>query len=368
MINLFKIIALIILISFSEFASGKTTYFNPKLGFDDFILNTTESNGTLEITNKSNKNIFNYIDYDLKENEECFFEIRMRNFNNLEGKKYEYYDGNKLYKISNTSCGIFWNYIDDNNLYLLEIKSNNSCLFDFTDERSTSIAIYRIVQGVKKEIESKTLNKGINLYDGYNTIRLELSNNEASLFIGEKRTTFIKTIPSKVCGRVGYFTGRAARTNVIRAKFSVNDNKQYELSSVYDKEYLDNLFKTSKDNLEGYWDYLDMDLQSKHLKLGGKYTIALVKSKTGYQILYVSGSKVNKNIWQPFMHKGKLRPTNFVNTYDLEWINASLETMNNETYAQIKDNAILELHFPIYKSKIRFYKRNRPQNILQPIK
>ena len=56
------------------------------------------------------------------------------------------------------------------------------------------------------------------------------------------------------------------------------------------------------------------------------------------------------------MLKGRLKPTIFLDHYDLEWVDSTFERMNRDIHAQLTDGAILSLSFPLLKTTVRFSK------------
>ena len=56
------------------------------------------------------------------------------------------------------------------------------------------------------------------------------------------------------------------------------------------------------------------------------------------------------------MVKGRLKPTVFIDHYDLEWTDATFETIDRDIHASVTDNAILTLSFPLLNTTFRFSK------------
>ena len=61
-------------------------------------------------------------------------------------------------------------------------------------------------------------------------------------------------------------------------------------------------------------------------------------------------------MWEPGMLKGHITPTLFTGNYDLMWIDATMEPIDNDCYATIENGIILTLNFPVYKSQVRLSK------------
>ena len=115
------------------------------------------------------------------------------------------------------------------------------------------------------------------------------------------------------------------------------------------------------DQLEGYWDYLDRKTTPRRAREGGRYTLAVVKSldRPGtYDILYVAGARVYSDRWRPAMRKGRLIPTDYVDHYDLEWIDATFVERTTDIHASVEQASILTLRFPLFESSLRFTRRD----------
>jgi len=119
---------------------------------------------------------------------------------------------------------------------------------------------------------------------------------------------------------------------------------------------LDEHFANSNNPLEGYWRYLDRDMEDQWLRLGGRYTLALVKEQDAYDLIYIEGAQVNKRNWKIGMLKGKLKPTLFVDNFEAEWIDATMEMIDKDVQANLENGVILTFKFPVFKSQVRFQK------------
>jgi len=96
------------------------------------------------------------------------------------------------------------------------------------------------------------------------------------------------------------------------------------------------------------------------LRLGGRYTLALVRADNGYDLIYIDGAQVKKSLWQPGMVKGHMTKTLFTGNYDLNWIDATMEPIDSEAYSTVENGVILTLYFPMYSSQVRFAKAINP--------
>ncbi|MDE6485083.1 MAG: hypothetical protein K2L14_06800 [Duncaniella sp.] len=123
------------------------------------------------------------------------------------------------------------------------------------------------------------------------------------------------------------------------------------------QEIADYLTTSPLDPIEGYWDYLDRNTTPRRAREGGRYTLAIVKSKDRpgtYDILYLSGARVYSDKWMPAMRKGRLIPTDYIDHYDLEWIDATFRLRTLDMHASVEQSSILTLSFHLLHSSLRF--------------
>lgn len=112
---------------------------------------------------------------------------------------------------------------------------------------------------------------------------------------------------------------------------------------------------------EGVYTYLDRDTDSRRALLGGRYTLGVIANSSGsYDIIYLSGATVNPEDWKSGMKKGELTPTIFANHFDLKWMTSTMRHITLDCHADIEQDAILTLSFPLLKSKIRFARVMNP--------
>ena len=121
----------------------------------------------------------------------------------------------------------------------------------------------------------------------------------------------------------------------------------------------------------GMWQFLDRDTESSLAEPGGRYILAVVKHRAAegasdtvepdYDIIYMGGGVANRSAWEPGMIKGHLWRTSFAGHYRAEWIDADMEPMDGETFADLTaDGSILSVNFPLYRSTIRFERMPNP--------
>ena len=119
---------------------------------------------------------------------------------------------------------------------------------------------------------------------------------------------------------------------------------------------LDAHFAASTDPLEGYWQYLDRDMDDNILRLGGRYVVALVQAGDGYDIIYVNGAQVKRQQWTTGLWKGHLKKTAFIDNYTATWVDATFLPITDDVYATFDNAVILTLRFPVFRSQLRLAK------------
>ena len=125
-----------------------------------------------------------------------------------------------------------------------------------------------------------------------------------------------------------------------------------------DPTALDTHLQNSRDRLEGYWQIIDRSLEETLLKMGGDYRFAMVKAKTGYTLVYLSGAKVNAHQWTFGMPKAHLTPSGIDGIWDVVWLDAMHSPLSHELKAQQDKDGTLTVQFPYQSSRLRLVRTN----------
>lgn len=290
------------------------------------------------------------------------YQLRFANLNNKQGKTMSIKNpmtGGKT-EIHSPQWGLLFNRNDQGDYCAVVLSCDNSAPFDdITDQRSMNIAIIQREGGITNELAQTTLTKGVSLEDEMNTLCVDVDERSVKVSIGRNEMQqILEADVKRPVGpvQVGYLVGAGARVAIERAVLTIDNEQQVAPTTSWTREALDEYFATSDDPNEGYWKYLDRDMQDDWLRLGGRYTIALVKVGDGYDIIYVDGAQVKKSLWQTGMKKGHITKTVFSGNYDLVWIDATMEPIDRDAYATIENGVILCLNFPVFKSQMRLAK------------
>lgn len=344
-------------------ASPQTKYLTYLNGFGALKSseNSIERNNLIENNELSPIPKINLINFDCSKST-FDLHIRFANKNNVEGKSYKFKSNNDdKTLIKNPEWGFIWNYIDKDNYYIVKLKGGNTSPYDILDKRFLKASVISVCQGKEFVLASNDFFDGADLYTGNNVISVSYDGNSTYIYLGDKTLNLVTKLDNITYSdkmQIGYFVGAASQLEIERLVCSTNIIKDSRLKTTWTKESIDKYMQnTHLDNIEGYWSYLDRNLDNKKQRLGGKYTLAIIKRGADrYDILYYSGAKVNQSKWECGMLKGYITTTRFIGNYNLVWYDATMRKLNDDTYAII-DNILLTLKFPIGNGQIRFSKQ-----------
>ncbi len=290
------------------------------------------------------------------------YQLRFANLNNKQGMTKSIKNpmtGDKT-TITSPEWGLIFNRDDDGGYCAVVLSCNNSSPYDdITDQRSMQVTLIRQERKDKKVLASTTLTRGVSLEDDLNTLCVDVDERGVKVSIGKDdlQQVLEASIPRPSGAvRVGYLVGPGSRVAIERAVLTIDNDNQVATSTLWTLDALDEYLMNSTDPTEGYWRYLDRDMEDKWLRLGGRYTLAVVRADDGYDIIYIDGAQVKKSQWKPGMLKGHIVKTIFTGNYDLKWIDATMEPITDDAYVTIENGVILTLYFPVFKSQVRFAK------------
>jgi len=253
--------------------------------------------------------------------------------------------------------GIAWNCRNDGASFdYVTMRLKNTDFGNITDFRAAEIEYGHHQCGVDSVIKVASIEKAHNLRGGDNTIAVEWFDGRMRVFSGEKLPVQVFDIEGELPKEDGckvFSTGNMMlRTLVVESK---NDMAKH-LASGYNPDDLMWRFKKTTDPIEGTWTYLDRVTDDTRARLGGIYTLSIVRDGDCYLMLYRSGARVNSGKWTPMMIKGRLTDTPFMGHFNLKWYDAMMEPVDDECSASIDSEGILTISFPVHKTVIRFYK------------
>lgn len=285
---------------------------------------------------------------------------RIQNTHSKEGKKYKVTDANgNSYKIDGTETGIIIK-ITDKEFWTATYSTINTSRFnDVIDKRLIKVSFRHYVNADIVYQKDTTVSQNVNLTGGFNVIGADVTSDAITVSIGDNKLYPVISepfTPETHAVKVGCYIGPGAEANIERTVISFDDENKNIINTPWTIDKLDRHFAQSKDPYEGYWTYLDRDLEDKWLRLGGRYTIALVATENGYDMIYIEGAQVKKSLWYCGMLKGRLNNTIFPLNYNAMWIDATFQSFDLDVYATFESDVILNIKFPVYQSQIRFSK------------
>ncbi len=253
--------------------------------------------------------------------------------------------------------GFSWVDSNDGSTYTCKVGWGNTAFGSAYDKRYMSVSL---IHGDNETVFEKTIESKVNLRDGYNSLAIYFDRSHTGFYIGDHLLNEIASIsPLGAPADSVVVSGNGTLTlNEIRTRET--PDKEKSLRSTWTVESLRERLTGTHDRLEGFWQYLDRDNDEARAMLGGRYTLAIVRNGTGYDIIYISGAKTWKERWHTGMIKGHLEPTIFTNNFNMTWNDTQLQPMgeDDELNASINDNgSILTLNFPIQSTSLRFSKQ-----------
>ena len=258
------------------------------------------------------------------------------------------------------ACGMVLLYKNPSNYYTLEMTAYNTHPYDeMCDERQVKVSLFKVEHKNMMLVKERIVNSGINQFDGVNALCVGVLKDAVRVSVGDKRLNELFTfeIPTEDRGEaMGLMVAPGGEMQVERTVLYYEKRETTKTMTDWTKAKLDAYFAKSRNPFEGYWEYLDRDMDDVIARLGGKYRIALVATENGYDIIYVSGAQVRRSEWQEGMLKGRLTKTIFNDNYKGFWIDSTYRPVDDDVNGFFENGVILEMSFPVYKSKIRFSK------------
>lgn len=248
---------------------------------------------------------------------------------------------------------LIWDYTDSANYNYAAIKTR-LVADDIYGGRST-VSVHTITEGQntlvgKQDVEHQTNMTGLRLtrsVDG--RVRLVAGDNTPVSF----------KVPFN--GIPGSRVSISAPKGIVYQNIELSAMVHDEPAPFGSIDELDKYLASSKDSIEGIWEYQDRNMPAGKIVPGGKYELAVVRlpDSGSYSIYYLSGGKIYADRWRMFMRKGTLIPTVFNGNFDMEWVDASrARKLAGENYATLTiENSLLTLYFPLINTTMRFRRK-----------
>lgn len=247
----------------------------------------------------------------------------------------------------------------DDNYYLISVRPGNKNGNDLFDRRYLQVKFELHSAGGSTTLYESDIFDKVGLGNAPNSLAVELNyvDHTASVYIGNAylNQITIQSVKIDASTTINLFTIGKIDVDFLVAEHDTTENNLLQ-QTLYDVAALKQRFTASANNsIEGFWKYLDRDIDTRYCRQGGNYILAIVFNDhtNQYDIVYISGAKTNSDGWQPGMIKGHLHPTIFENHYDLIWYDSMLNRYDKETHARM-ENAILTFAFPLLDSSVRY--------------
>ncbi len=228
------------------------------------------------------------------------------------------------------------------------------------EERALRLAVDSISPcGERIPLLDHYASKNVNISGGLNCLIAEFADGKALFFVGSDKMVEAGTAECSAgfgVIRLGVNRGMDVR----RMEVTMEENFPKKLMTGWTEESLASHFASSTDPVEGFWRFLDRDNDPEWAIPGGYYDLAVVKNADGaaYDIIYIGGAEVAAINWRPGMLKGSLAPTIFADHYKLTWTDSRFLSDYSEATADLSlSNTVLTLNFPLYRSQLRFSRR-----------
>lgn len=349
-------------------ASQRSLYLSPELGYDPLIDNvpsaSIDDNGMMCDSNEASTSQVRLCTAEVPPKTPFTYYARLACNNNREGNRSRFV---ALHRGTRDAKGPQWGIVfahDGKQYWTLTMQCTDSDFDnDITQERSMKLSLVKCVSDEESIVVGDTVVAGgLDLDNGFNFIGVRVGEKDVVVLGGTKGLRELMRVPVGITTKgptsVGYILGPSAQVTIERTGLTFSTDEAADLATGWTLDMLKEHFADSKDPFEGFWQYLDREMEDKWLRMGGRYTIALVKNRaTGdYDIIYVDGAKVHKSQWHTGMRKGKMTPTIFTDNYNATWVDATKETISDDVQATFESGVILKIAFPVYKSQLRFSK------------
>lgn len=361
---------LIIMAAWSGLCFGDTICWNSRRGFESFSPNWPAAEGAAEAGR-----IENHGPGDLEiltpvrgDKGDFDFRFKLRNHHNNPIKRYKYQkEGGGSGKAMLPEWGIIVK--DASRGYIsFEIK----CEETESDGVSTSPCLQLTVRGtdmMEERLQFRSPNQGSNILNGlkgvdtsgsHNFYKIAVVGDRINLYGGNQtpELLFSGMMPEGLrADSIGFFLTPGGCVELSEMRLSSRKGKpDLSRATWTDTELLEEYLRGSKDVAEGYWQPLDRELEETMLKMGGDYRFAIVKETDGYDLIYLSGARVNKENWHPGIPKAHLSPSGIEGIWNVSWTDSMYGEISRDVKAQFEGTATLLIQFPYHNSKLRLQK------------
>lgn len=221
--------------------------------------------------------------------------------------------------------------------------------YDFDHEQSINVMVD--VDGVN--ILSRDMGNEIPASNSTVYLAAIFDNEKVDLKIGDNELKEFATIP--FTGYVNKCVFSAKNDVTILRCSNLHEPKRMPARIYGSFAEIARLLSLSTDAYCCKWKFMDEEVDPEVALKGGRYQLATLRNQEGgYDIIYLGGANVESWRWETGALKGKLSPTRFTGTYDLEWIDSKGAVINDGSPFATMDGNIMTLEFPLENAKLRF--------------
>ncbi len=253
----------------------------------------------------------------------------------------------------NTAWGIGWTTNDGSKCEVAVMRAVNGNVMD--DDVTDEPALRIMTTAGDSCLCDKVVSKGMATVTGYNTMTVEVTAGEVTLYAGSGLLERIAVIPGQFAPVKGCEFSCKGDVSMDYAVIEEGFPAWRKVATSWTCDSVDR-YSTECEAPEGMWRYLDREMNPAVARLGGKYQVMLVSNTAGgYDIIYCSGAETHANEWRCGMLKGILTPSPFAGQYDLKWYDAQFRCHSDEAYATFSEgNRVLTLSLPLLHVTMRF--------------
>ena len=347
--------AIILAITCFFFSQADSFYWDNFHSFHPFL--NASQNG-LNITNKTHLPTFDTISSRIGLCD-FSFETRLSSINNKPNKRYKYSDADGSTKhVKHPSWGIVA-FDSLGNKLELRISTSQTSDWEYSSADCLNIAL---IHNDSIIAQSRCIYPDIEPFTGLNTICLCRQNSTVCAKIGArtKKEIISADIDGFFISSIGFTTYPAANIKIDRIALTITNPPSKNLTTNWSDESISKHISESIDPLEGYWASLDRSLDEDLLRMGGNYSLAMIKNDNGYYLIYVGGATINPESWKTGMIKATLTPTKFNGTYNVIWYDSAMRPLHKDITAHIESNHLMLIAFPYQSSHIRLTRTPTP--------
>jgi hypothetical protein len=212
-------------------------------------------------------------------------------------------------------------------------------------------------------LSSAVVSSGFDFSGRWNSVSVEWSAGRMNVYVGDRLLAGCLSVemPQPRCRRFGVTASDKVHVDEMMAETEPDPYVMLQTEWTAEKivaefDRPDGIWPGS---LEGQWVYLDRDTDTDKALPGGEYRLAIVRSGSGYDILYMEGARTCASEWKCGMLKGRLMPTAFDGHFLLEWYDAEGYPAGRENYATLENPSLLSMSFPLLDSMLRFSRCSR---------